>query len=91
MQILAVIAVAVVGYFVYKCVEKSNTDGSIATGEVQTWKQYESQDDFPLNVTYHNHDYSKRGGSVRESAGLYGTVRRTFISPSGNMESVDGS
>lgn len=89
MDIIPVIALGLVAYFVYQCAVKSKISEN-TTENVRTLKQVEEPDDYSLNVTYHNHDYTKRGNSIMESPGLYGTIRRTFMSPSGNIEMNDG-
>lgn len=90
MEIIYLICIGVIGYVVAKCIEKSSPGKQTSDRSVQTLRQYEEPQDFQVNTPYHKHDYDVRGASIASEAGLYGTTRRTYLSPTGNLETIDG-
>lgn len=58
-------------------------------GNAQTIKIFEEPKDCQIDPTYHNHDYQKRGAPIRVEPGLYGTERKTYKTPTGNLQVDD--
>lgn len=91
LNLLSVLVIGAGAYFIYKAIKKSMPEGkNESPGNVQTVKIYEEPKDCQTDPTYHNHDYSRRGPPIRIEPGLYGTERKTYVTPSGNLQVDDG-
>jgi len=87
MEIISILVLGIVVYVIYESVKKSSGTGKNDASDrnVATIQQVEETPDCTVHVPYHKHDYGSRGPETQAEPGLYGTVRRTWITPTGNL------